>query len=267
MANYFADWMIREDGGQRVIKEFRRNGYDLYTTAPVGVNPLSKVSGLLRSVPKPSRAAVQLPTSSHEMYFFKDDRYVRIDVVMDTISYHTAKNIHDMWKSLVAAEIERVDAILPSPDEKYQAYFFCGLRCACIDIYNDKVITTFNFASTWKTLEAAGFNTINAALPWLFQRNTHAAYFFSGTKCVCIDLATDKVIYPVADIATRFTTLARLNFTTVDMAILKPERENKQAYFFSNDRWALVGLDRDSLDGGPDFVKDAWKALHQADFY
>ena len=51
------------------------------------------------------------------------------------------------------------------------------------------------------------------------------------------------------------------------MAILKPERENKQAYFFSNDRWALVGLDRDSLDGGPDFVKDAWKALHQADFY
>ena len=107
--------MIREDGGQRVIKEFRRNGYDLYTTAPVGVNPLSKVSGLLRPVPKPSRAAVQLPTSSHEMYFFKDDRYVRIDVVMDTISYHTAKNIQDMWKSLVAAEITRGRCNPPKP--------------------------------------------------------------------------------------------------------------------------------------------------------
>ncbi|KAK3176578.1 hypothetical protein OEA41_007901 [Lepraria neglecta] len=223
MANCFADWMIREDGGQRVIKEFRRNGYDLYTIAPVGVNPLGK-----------------LPTSSHEIYFFKDDRYVRIDVVMDTISYHTAKNIQDMWKSLVAAEITRVNAILPSPDEKYQAYFFCGLSGR---------VQHYQCGTAM-------------ALP-----KEHVRRFFSGTKCVCIDLVTDKVIYPVADIATRFTTLARLKFTTVDMAILKTERENEQAYFFSNDQWALVGLDCDSLDGDPDFIKDAWKALHQADFY
>ena len=47
MANKFADWMIKEDGGQKVIKEFQKNGIDLYTTAPVGVDPLGRVKGLL----------------------------------------------------------------------------------------------------------------------------------------------------------------------------------------------------------------------------
>ncbi|MCJ1280008.1 hypothetical protein MMC21_007833 [Puttea exsequens] len=47
MANKFADWMIREDGGQKVIDGFQKNGVDLYTTAPKGVNPLGKVKGLL----------------------------------------------------------------------------------------------------------------------------------------------------------------------------------------------------------------------------
>ena len=52
MANKFADWMIKEDGGQKVIKEFNKNGHNLYTTAPVGLDPLGKVSGLLGPVRK-----------------------------------------------------------------------------------------------------------------------------------------------------------------------------------------------------------------------
>jgi len=47
MANSFADWMIKEDGGQKVIKGFQKNGYDLYTGAPQGVNPLGKADDLL----------------------------------------------------------------------------------------------------------------------------------------------------------------------------------------------------------------------------
>ena len=47
MANNFADWMIKEDGGQKVVKGFQKNGIDLYTTAPVGVDPLGRVKGLL----------------------------------------------------------------------------------------------------------------------------------------------------------------------------------------------------------------------------
>ena len=47
MANQFADWMVQQDGGQRVIKGFQKNDFDLYTTAPVGVNPLGKVKSLL----------------------------------------------------------------------------------------------------------------------------------------------------------------------------------------------------------------------------
>ena len=49
MANKFADWMIKEDGGQKLIKGFQKNGIDLYTTAPIGVDPLGRVKGLLSS--------------------------------------------------------------------------------------------------------------------------------------------------------------------------------------------------------------------------
>ena len=50
MANAFADWMIKEDGGQYVIKTFQKNGYDLYTGAPQGVNPLAKADDILGSL-------------------------------------------------------------------------------------------------------------------------------------------------------------------------------------------------------------------------
>ena len=50
MANQFADWMIKQEGGQKVIKGFQKHDFDLYTTAPTGVNPLGKVKNLLEPV-------------------------------------------------------------------------------------------------------------------------------------------------------------------------------------------------------------------------
>ncbi|KAM0802258.1 putative extracellular tungstate binding protein [Usnea florida] len=47
MANKFADWMIKGEGGQKVVREFQKNGIDLYTTAPMKVDPLGRVKGLL----------------------------------------------------------------------------------------------------------------------------------------------------------------------------------------------------------------------------
>jgi ABC-type tungstate transport system permease subunit len=34
MATVFVDWLIRPDGGQRIIKTFAVNGHILYTPAP-----------------------------------------------------------------------------------------------------------------------------------------------------------------------------------------------------------------------------------------
>ena len=47
MANAFADWMIKDDGGQKVIVEFQKNGKDLYTCAPKNVKPLAKADEIL----------------------------------------------------------------------------------------------------------------------------------------------------------------------------------------------------------------------------
>ena len=43
MADAFAEWVKRPDGGQKVVSEFTQNGMLLYTPAP----PLEKVSSML----------------------------------------------------------------------------------------------------------------------------------------------------------------------------------------------------------------------------
>lgn len=50
MAVAFADWIIMEDGGQKVIKNFEKYGALLYKTAPKeeeNINPLGKAKTLL----------------------------------------------------------------------------------------------------------------------------------------------------------------------------------------------------------------------------
>ena len=265
MANKFADWMVRPDGGQKVIKEFRRNGYDLYTTAPK-INALDGVKRLIHPKPQSYKAVVQLPQSPNEIYFFKDDRYARIDVVKDELSY-SVKSIRDLWKSLAAAENVPVDAILPNPKEKTQTYFFSGPKCAIIDMYNDKFLGKFNTATQWKTLASFGFSSIDAVLPWTIGGDANAAMFFYGYRCICIDLARDRLYLEARDITTRFPALKEARFTTVDMAVFKPGTNNKRVYFFSGEKYALVDLDTDSLAYGPAVVRDTWKSLRKADFY
>ena len=46
----FADWMAKDEGGQRVIEGFEKNGLVLYKAAPRGedaVDPLAMARGLL----------------------------------------------------------------------------------------------------------------------------------------------------------------------------------------------------------------------------
>lgn len=265
MANKFADWMVKPDGGQKVIKEFRRNGYDLYTTAP-NINPLDRVKHLLQPEPQSYRAVVQLPQSPNEMYFFKDDRYARIDVVKDSLSY-SVKAIRDTWKSLTAAETGSVDATLPNPKENNQTYFFFGPKCAIIDMQKDEFLGKFNTPDKWKTLGSYDFSSIDAALPWVFRGDANAAVFFYGYRCICIDLARDEVYFEATDITTRFPALKKARFTTIDMAVLKPGTNNKKAYFFSGKEYVLVDLDIDSLDWGPVNVRDTWMSLREANFY
>jgi hypothetical protein len=47
VATTFVDWLVKEDGGQKVIKDFAVNGEVLYTVAPPGVDPLARVRDFL----------------------------------------------------------------------------------------------------------------------------------------------------------------------------------------------------------------------------
>jgi ABC-type Fe3+ transport system substrate-binding protein len=39
MANAFVDWLISEDGGQKIARIFTKNGVILYSPAPPGKRP------------------------------------------------------------------------------------------------------------------------------------------------------------------------------------------------------------------------------------
>ncbi|KAK5675039.1 hypothetical protein LTS12_029583, partial [Elasticomyces elasticus] len=77
-ANEFADWIIREDGGQRVVKSFKNDGHVLYSPIPVGVDPLGRVKGTL-GLSASVKAAIPLHWSEDEIYFFNERKYARIN--------------------------------------------------------------------------------------------------------------------------------------------------------------------------------------------
>lgn len=85
----------------------------------------------------PARASFPNPDDSRQAYFFKDDKYAVIQwapgTTDDTI-VTGPKSVVDYWPALKEAGFATVDAVLPNPDNKGQAYFFSGENYALIEI-------------------------------------------------------------------------------------------------------------------------------------
>jgi hypothetical protein len=163
-------------------------------------------------------AALPVPGHESEVYFFSGTRYVRIKFVPGTseesIVYGPAK-IADEWKSLVKAGFETVDAVLPVPGHEGQAYFFSGNQYAKIKFTpgtptEEVTWGPTNIVGQWKTLNQAGFDTIDAALA--VPGHEGQAYFFSGSQYVKVEFVpgtgTEKIVYGPARITHEWKSLA-----------------------------------------------------------
>ena len=260
--------MAWDQGGQKVIETFQKNGTVLYSTIPVGVDPLGRVKGIL-GFGGSVKAAVQVP-NSYDIYFFNNNQYTRINPFLDTV-YTNQIEIWKMWPGLYQIGFAPINATFGAPDDPNEAYFFCESRCARINLITGELSANsspFHFHDKWPGLKDAGFDTVDATTQCGYMGNGYenVICFFRRGKYVLIDVNTNKTLEG-GDFASRFKALAKSKYKNIDAVVFKPATNKRQAYFFSGRQYALVDLRGDYIAWGPLDVNRSWKSLTAVGFY
>lgn len=130
-------------------------------------------------------AAIPVPGSPSEFYFFHGDHYIR--ATLDKDLQNTEGNIKDFkkWKGLVRAGFHTVDAGAVSDNNHDHMYFFSGTRCLKYSWSDDKVIKEPTaITDTWPALKEVGFERVDAIFPSGDQKDIW--YVFRGDQYVRI---------------------------------------------------------------------------------
>lgn len=215
------------------------------------------------------RAAVAVPGSDSDMYFFMGTRYIRVDVVRDVVCFDTPHEIHDIWGSLKSIGFTTVDAIFPVPGFPDDAYFFSGDLYSRINITQDLAHAENGQAigKRWPMLWTFGFHTIDAAIPCRCGGGSCHFCFFSGTLCACISIEEGAIVAKAQDIVTKWKSLGSVGFDTITTAAVKPGTGETEAYFFSGEKYCLVDLQGDVVVGwGVQDVATTWDCLRSKGF-
>jgi hypothetical protein len=209
------------------------------------------------------------------MYFFRGVWYTNIQVnpgsLTDKVTSGPSKFAVN-WDTLVKAGFDTVDAVVPVPDRKNEAYFFSGTRYVRIRYVpgtykEDIVFGPKRIVDEWKTLAKAEFDTVDAVLPVPGQKNK--AYFFSGNKYAQIRFAPDspdeEIVFGPKRIVDEWKTLGQAGFDTIDAVIPVPGFE-KQAYFFSGSQYVRIQFEPNAAEPEkiitpPTRIATKWKSL------
>lgn len=202
-----------------------------------------------------------------ETYFFGGTRYARIEFTPATnkerITVGPRKTVPH-WPALAKAGFGTVDAILPHPTSKDEAYFFFGGRYIRMNVPNDTIAYGIDkITDNWKSLAQAGFDTVDAAflVPGVYAQ----AYVFRGVNYVRINMFEDKTVFGPKNITELWPGLAKAGFDSVDAALAVPGTNDGQTYFFKGDRYVktrVVAGEPDEIIWGPKDIEECWKTLN-----
>ena len=197
------------------------------------------------------RACTLLP-SGNEAIFFADTRFVTLKLdtsrnLEDTIAPGGVQIIVDAWPALHEAQFVAVDAILPNPANKNEAYFFYQDKYILVNlttrkkVFNAKVIV-----QEWPSLKQVGFSTVDAAV--LLDDGT--AYFFRGDKYVRIEVNPgthkDKVVGSgPKPIKGNWSVLDSVGFKSVDAILTSPR--GGDTYFFNGKDYVRMKINPGAL--------------------
>ncbi|PIL27046.1 transporter [Ganoderma sinense ZZ0214-1] len=225
---------------------------------------------------EPARACMMKPGDAQQAYFFADVGMAIIDPRpggTGDVIVEKPMLIVQRWSCLVAVNIFTVDAVLSNRANKHEAYFFSGEFYALVNISEDRIVSgPKEIMSGWRSLQQAGFKTIDAVLP--HPQNPSDAYFFSGEMYALVrynpgELNDSLVIGPKV-ITNEWKSLRKAGFDYVDSAMTNPANSD-EAYFFRGSDYVLVkirpGTTDDSIVVGPKLVHNGWPSLKEALFY
>ena len=124
--------------------------------------------------------------TNNKVYFFKEERYVRMDANTHTIDPDYPKDIKDNWPGIPSDFQKDLDAALWN-NKSNKVYFFKGSKYLRIDPNNNwKVDAGYpkNIAGNWSGLPAHFTTGIDCAV-WNYKNDK--VYFFKGNQYVRID--------------------------------------------------------------------------------
>ncbi|KNG91509.1 hypothetical protein ANOM_000142 [Aspergillus nomiae NRRL 13137] len=162
-----------------------------------------------------------------------------------------------------------VDAAYRIPGTS-MAYIWSGTNYIKVNFTPGKVDSvlrdTASIRSTWKSLNKAGFGTVDAVVP--VPDTESSIYVFSGAKYLRLklDLNTweDTLEYGEPSlIVSSWKSLKKVGFDRVDAAMVVPGSK-KNIYFFRGLEWVDVSVDDTIISQGT--IAESWPSLVQAGF-
>ncbi|KAF8595870.1 hypothetical protein BDV93DRAFT_611192 [Ceratobasidium sp. AG-I] len=224
------------------------------------------------------RAALNIPGSNFDTYFFKDEKYVLVNWAPGghgTIVHGPAMFAKDST-ALRETGFTSIDAILPIPDHSRKAYFFSGPEYALVDFFpnnsiEDRLLSLGTISADWSSLREAGFDHVDGALP--VPNSTKQAFVFSGNKYCRIKYPkdvenSDELLEGPTNIVTGWNAMG---FTSVDTIFPQPGTSGDRAYVFSGDkcvRTQVTSYGQGAQSSGPYDLAAAWRdSLAKIGFY
>ncbi|KAK4163137.1 hypothetical protein QBC43DRAFT_290103 [Cladorrhinum sp. PSN259] len=116
-----------------------------------------------------TRAIIPNPFNQDGAYFIRSNWYARINMPSDHITVGL-ETFMDRWKQLTANRMFPIDAALRTPNSENEFYIFSGTRyvrhkCSPSSEEDTILAGPHEIRQKWKSLDKAGFHTVDAVLP------------------------------------------------------------------------------------------------------
>jgi hypothetical protein len=184
-ANDFVDWVIRADGGQKVIGDFSPNGTVVFSPAPLPGSVTARPNGTTNG---PNLKTDNLDKTIDE----SKKKPIEVNpVVLDKTTDGVDKKTNLSLQQKPPPKINPIPrAILHLNWAVNDVYFFDGPKYIRLDaVDKTKTGSTREVKGMWPAL-ADFSNGVDAVLT--VSKKETAAWVFSGDSCIVIDIATGK---------------------------------------------------------------------------
>ncbi|OLF04356.1 hypothetical protein BLA60_41260 [Actinophytocola xinjiangensis] len=200
------------------------------------------------------------PFGADQVWLFKDSRYVRYNVVTDTVVVGP-RTIAEGWTGLPARFTSGIDAAVPSTLGPNQAWLFKDDQYVRYDLANDQVIVgPRTIAEGWTGLPARFTRGIDAAVTatpfgadqvWLFKDDEYVRY---NTRTDTVVVAPRKISQGWVDMPAQFD-------YAIDAAVTAPSFGTDQAWLFNDADYVRYDTKADKTIAGPRDTAQGWPGL------